>query len=93
MDQELKAKWVAALRSGDYKQCKGKMNLDDTFCCLGVLRGLLPQELRFIDDPALLTKEQSLAVGLTPDRQRGLSTMNDSGNTFAEIADHIERNL
>lgn len=38
MNPEIKAKWVAALRSGKYKQ--GKAVLKDTegrFCCLGVL--------------------------------------------------------
>jgi hypothetical protein len=42
MDPELKAKWVAALRSGEYLQGKGvlkKVNKDDEirYCCLGVL--------------------------------------------------------
>lgn len=38
MNQEIKALWVGALRSGDYVQ--GKSNLANTngeFCCLGVL--------------------------------------------------------
>lgn len=38
MDAELKAKWVTALRSGEYRQ--GRYNLrtaSDTYCCLGVL--------------------------------------------------------
>jgi len=42
MDQELKTKWVAALRSGDYKQGNGylhKIEWDgsESFCCVGVL--------------------------------------------------------
>jgi hypothetical protein len=42
MDKELKAKWVAALRSGDYKQghttLRAKVkDAPDRFCCLGVL--------------------------------------------------------
>lgn len=38
MDQELKAKWVAALRSGKYKQAKGTLNdCGGGYCCLGVL--------------------------------------------------------
>lgn len=38
MNQEIKAKWVAALRSGEYKQGKTYLqNRDNTFCCLGVL--------------------------------------------------------
>lgn len=39
MDAALKAKWVEALRSGDYRQGEGQLhnNDNDTFCCLGVL--------------------------------------------------------
>lgn len=38
MNQEIKEKWVDALRSGNYKQGKSKLrNADNTFCCLGVL--------------------------------------------------------
>lgn len=38
MDPELKAKWVAALRSGEYKQGRRALrSVANEFCCLGVL--------------------------------------------------------
>lgn len=38
LDPELKSKWVAALRSGKYKQGKYRLRKkDETYCCLGVL--------------------------------------------------------
>ncbi len=37
MNQEIKQKWVEALRSGEYKQGKGQLRDKDSFCCLGVL--------------------------------------------------------
>jgi hypothetical protein len=37
VDPELKSKWIAALRSGEYKQGKGYLRDGDTWCCLGVL--------------------------------------------------------
>jgi len=39
MPKELLAKWLAALRSGEYTQTVGQMCNDDksAFCCLGVL--------------------------------------------------------
>lgn len=38
MNQEIKKEWVAALRSGEYKQGRKTMrNKKDEFCCLGVL--------------------------------------------------------
>ena len=38
MKPELKAKWVAALRSGEYTQARETLcDEGDAFCCLGVL--------------------------------------------------------
>ena len=37
MNEEIKALWLTALRSGDYKQGKGALNKNGKFCCLGVL--------------------------------------------------------
>src|SRR5690348_17476896 len=38
MDPQIKAEWVAALRSGEYRQGSGTLRSDqDEFCCLGVL--------------------------------------------------------
>lgn len=37
MTKELKDKWIAALRSGQYKQGHTYLHKNDEFCCLGVL--------------------------------------------------------
>lgn len=37
MKAEVKAEWVAALRSGNYKQGRNYLRQGDEFCCLGVL--------------------------------------------------------
>ena len=37
MDKELKEKWVKALRSGAWKQARGRLRDGDAYCCLGVL--------------------------------------------------------
>lgn len=37
MNAEIKAQWVAALRSGEYQQAEGALNKGGKFCCLGVL--------------------------------------------------------
>lgn len=44
MKPEIKAKWVAALRSGEYKQGHGALRYEDSFCCLGVLCDLAARE-------------------------------------------------
>ena len=37
MNAQIKAAWIAALRSGEYKQGQGRLRFGDEFCCLGVL--------------------------------------------------------
>jgi hypothetical protein len=37
MNSTIKAQWVAALRSGEYKQGTNYLRKEDRFCCLGVL--------------------------------------------------------
>lgn len=37
MNQDIKAEWVAALRSGKYEQTNGALKDGGGFCCLGVL--------------------------------------------------------
>lgn len=38
-------KWVAALRSGEYKQTKEQLRFGDSFCCLGVACDLAREDL------------------------------------------------
>ena len=44
MNPDVKTKWVAALRSGQYKQTRGRLREGASFCCLGVLCNLHAQE-------------------------------------------------
>ena len=37
MNKKIKQKWLEALRSGQYKQCKETLTNGEGFCCLGVL--------------------------------------------------------
>ncbi len=41
-------KWVAALRSGKYKQAEGALNVNGSFCCLGVACELAMEDLGLI---------------------------------------------
>lgn len=42
MNRQIKAQWIEALRSGEYKQDRdgGQLKTDKGFCCLGVLADL-----------------------------------------------------
>lgn len=118
MDPEIKTAWLAALRSGDYKQGMQVLASEENgYCCLGVLCDLaekagavtsvqvnsplvdsrvkafgaeeacsfLPVEVRTwagIENHAPSIKQ--------PYRTVGLHYLNDTGNTFEEIAKLIE---
>jgi hypothetical protein len=49
MNPEIKAQWLAALRSGEYTQTNGALRREDSdgsvgFCCLGVLCDVLAKD-------------------------------------------------
>jgi hypothetical protein len=44
MNQEVKAKWLTALRSGEYKQTQYSLKDNQGFCCLGVLCDVYSKE-------------------------------------------------
>lgn len=44
MNQEIKAKWIEALRGGEYQQGKGFLKSKEGFCCLGVLCDVYSKE-------------------------------------------------
>lgn len=109
MDAELKAKWVTALRSGEYRQGAGQLRFEDTFCCLGVLCDIIDPERwgasHKWDGLAALLPDQAARLHLgmfanmpnvdgsfydTDGALTSLATLNDTGSTFAEIADIIE---
>jgi hypothetical protein len=115
MKKEIAMQWVAALRSGDYKQGRSLLrNSDDAFCCLGVLCNLHaqahPEEAKLQTDlqryygfhdelpptvRAWSGMEKPLgarhSTGLTPGLDDTLADLNDTGYSFAQIADVIEQ--
>jgi len=44
MNEQIKQKWVNALRSGEYEQCESNLHKNKGFCCLGVLTDIYIQE-------------------------------------------------
>jgi hypothetical protein len=103
MKQGLKKKWVAALRSGKYRQGIGELWVgDNSYCCLGVLcrvAGMTNnqiEKLKVIDEGEeignyLLTPELLKKFDLTQKQQKGAAAMNDNDKSFEYIAKHIER--
>lgn len=96
MDKELKAKWVAALRSGKYKQGKGVLRgHSNAYCCLGVLcevAGHDPVEWQTAYGANHVRVD--VAGIITETNAHQLAAMNDvHDKSFEQIADYIEWRL
>lgn len=101
---KFKAKWVAALRSGKFKQGKGSLHNThkNTYCCLGVAARIAKPKADI--GSSFTTKnhhgvpEELCYHGEGYDACRFLSGKNDGAGkkrawTFPEIATWIEKNL
>ena len=102
-------KWVAAHRSGKFKQ--GKSGLydkeKDSYCCLGVacrvagipkekIKGgyIMSSEMRGVSVVPKMLRGSGSHWDNTPNELAGqLAQMNDAGVSFKKIASHIEKNL
>lgn len=100
MDAKLKRKWVAALRSGKYKQGTNALHEDRAYCCLGVLATVSGCRWRngyplisghHVDDGGELLSPT--IFGLPAPIQKKLARKNDKGEPFDRIADYIEEHL
>ena len=107
MKSEIKQRWIEALRSGEYKQGKGRLHMGDEFCCLGVLCEILdtPSVIHqatgakaYDGETAYLPYSVAQKCDLCDtrgglvDSTTSLSQINDRGNSFTTIADIIEKN-
>lgn len=58
MNEDIKARWVAALRSDEYEQGKDWLCKDGKYCCLGVLSDLAVKD-GVIDAPEATTWDEA----------------------------------
>ena len=97
-------KWVKALRSGEYTQARMTLKAGESYCCLGVACVLKGRQHK--KNPGLYAIARAKGLNadegnywdgyagkwLMPlDEQNVLSDLNDSGASFQEIADYIEK--
>lgn len=106
---EFKEKWIAALRSGEYKQCTDHQminEIENTYCCLAVACDILgvQRSLMSTSRPEL---PELIRGGTNNKIARKLIIMNDGyaygypeydniplrSHSFNEIADYIQENL
>lgn len=109
MKSSIKKKWVAALRSGKYRQVEGNLKVVENgrakHCCLGVLCELYAEahpDVKWTKDHTarlFLGKEEMPDArvrkwaGLDSRTAHTLARMNDDGEKFPAIALHIEKRL
>lgn len=102
LPEEIKQKWCAALKSGEYKQGTDVMydKHTDGYCCLGVLGAICgasksEMDVGYFDrDTENVPKDYPHLLLNDADLRGRLMTMNDiDRNSFSEIADYIEKNL
>ena len=124
MNSEVKAKWIKALRSGEYEQGQLALRVDNKYCCLGVLCDLYDKEHNTdhwdppVEDDGFYQMEGEICVppgfvwedwarldhpnpvgiptnkiGDVPGYLSSLAEINDSGATFEQIANLIEKHL
>lgn len=107
MKEEIKDKWVAALRSGKYVQTRDRLkDYDNGFCCLGVLCDIsgVSEWKVGVDSYVYLNKDGTLPLSVmewaglrSPDGEvsgqehDSLAEINDAGNTFETISQIIEK--
>lgn len=108
LDKEIAEKWVAALRSGEYKQGIGVLynKRNNTFCSLGVLGAVCGNDLKDMTSMGILSSIIDNKVpnhimkqlnGNSPTSitlSGRLINLNDrTKKSFCEIADWIEENV
>lgn len=103
-DKEQVIKWLAALRSGKYKQSKEVLQSIDGYCCLGVAcKVLIPKsKMTFNGKSGLMSGSMPVTQEFAPDwlvqingyLPTRLTNLNDIDNyTFSQIADYVEKEL
>lgn len=81
-------KWVEALESGEYKQGKGWLVVNDSYCCLGVACVLYAKAKRIKDAPFLLNKTMEI-LPAPVQRWLGLDSTDGSYRTTEDLATEL----
>lgn len=102
----MKREWVAALRSGEYRQARESLcTLDGAMCCLGVLIDISQDgywdlgygRYAYGGNGGTLSQQTRQELGLTDDEVDALVARNDGlgyrKQNFRQIANYIEANL
>lgn len=95
------ARWIAALRSGEFEQGTGQLRHSDlprlTYCCLGVACHLFSpagwtSDVNYdqSEDQNYMPVHVRQQLGISQEAEDILVKMNDGLSTFLQIADYLE---
>jgi len=103
MKKSIAKKWIAALRSGKYKQGTHALKFRDEYCCLGVLCSISPWRYNYTQ----MTDKHGMLNKILPEKvvkwagmkkatgkytnATSLAIDNDQGMSFNKIAEIIEK--
>ncbi len=107
MNKEVMLKWIEALKSEDYRQCKQYLHRGDEFCATGVLCDLHSNQF---NNPWIKEEEYDISYFSYFDRECTIAlevkewigcefhlsvimNMNDRGMSFQDIATFLEEKL
>ena len=102
LPEDIKTKWLEALRSGEYKQGVKQLHnsIYNTYCCLGVLGHICGYTNEKLATNSVLwggdyENVPKIVQGAWWDNEvvNILTQMNDAGQSFLDIANWIEENL
>lgn len=87
MNQEIKQKWVTALRSGNYKQTKTMLHAASGYCCLGVLCDIIdPSKWVEKDGDTMAWYSYEGWVGLLPQSIQEAANIPSNGVLKEEVS-------
>jgi hypothetical protein len=96
MKREIRDRWTAALRSGEYEQGRSTLrDREDRYCCLGVLCDVLGQDVPQGDyrDPGPSCLYELVHELIGEGMSDLLAAHNDSRRTFEWIAGYIDAHV
>src|SRR6185503_20826939 len=91
MDKKLKAKWVKALRSGDYEQTNYALHDSGGYCCLGVLCSVAGADDNELIDASMPMDTKRFKRIVPTEVANALASFNDDdGMPFDLIAGFVQ---
>jgi len=89
---DLMKRWIAALRSGEYKQGRGQLVDNGKYCCLGVLCDISKKQFKLKIHSDYVEANKLNFTGLLPDNLEyylGLNKDIDSNGNIRSFSDYL----